>query len=79
MVGVAIEFSIFKWEVGERFTTRKKDFREAIAKYDIFQGRIVEIDVSNKARDQRVGVNCQTTCRFRLYASLDILKIVYML
>ncbi|KAL2902443.1 Cullin-1 [Bienertia sinuspersici] len=50
------------WNLGQRFTTRS-DFKEAVAKYGILQGRNVGILISNKGRQQRLGtVKGEHTC-----------------
>ncbi|XP_048502702.1 uncharacterized protein LOC125498520 [Beta vulgaris subsp. vulgaris] len=52
---------------GQRFT--RDDFKNVVAKYVIMQGRNVIITISNKARRQEVGVTCDKSCPFYLYAS----------
>ncbi|KAL2928724.1 Replicase polyprotein 1a [Bienertia sinuspersici] len=42
-------FSVFQWEVGQKFATRK-DFKQAVAKYGIAQGRNVGFKISDKGR-----------------------------
>ncbi|KAL2921884.1 putative dual-specificity RNA methyltransferase RlmN [Bienertia sinuspersici] len=68
LVGPETDFSTFTWKVGQRFTTRD-DFKSAVAKYAIMQGRNVTVTVSNKARRQEVGVSCVSGCPFKLYGS----------
>lgn len=68
LVGSETDFSKFKWKVGQRFPTRA-DFKKAVAKYAIMQGRNVSIVVSNKARRQEIGVKCVKGCPFYLYSS----------
>ncbi|KAL2931260.1 Antiviral helicase SKI2 [Bienertia sinuspersici] len=68
LVGLDTDFKTFKWKVGQRFNT-KDDFKSAVARYAIMQGRNVTVIVSNKARRQEVGVSCVTSCPFKLYGS----------
>ncbi|KAL2940963.1 Na(+)-translocating NADH-quinone reductase subunit F [Bienertia sinuspersici] len=78
LIGPNTNFSSFKWKLGQRFTTRS-DFKEAMAKYGILQGRNVGILISNKGRQQRLGVSCEKGCTFRLYASWDTRRASYVL
>ncbi|KAL2935024.1 50S ribosomal protein L19 [Bienertia sinuspersici] len=77
LIGPNTNFSSFKWKLGQRFTTRS-DFKEAVAKYGILQGRNVGILISNKGRQQRLGVSCEKGCPFRLYASWDTRRASYV-
>ncbi|KAL2892664.1 Gag-Pol polyprotein [Bienertia sinuspersici] len=70
LVSLESDFKLFSWKVGQRFATRS-DFKKAVAKYGIYQGRNVSIKISNKSRQQRVGVRCLNGCPFQLYASWD--------
>lgn len=65
-----IDYSSFKWEVGQRFPSRN-DFRAAISKWAITQGKDLYYAVSAKGRNQRLGVKCKDGCPFRMYASWD--------
>ncbi|KAL2943151.1 Retrovirus-related Pol polyprotein from transposon TNT 1-94 [Bienertia sinuspersici] len=67
---VETDFTLFKWKVGQRFPTREL-FREAVAKFAVFQGRNLSIVVSNHNRQQWLGVKCTKGCPFKLYASWD--------
>ncbi|CAH9106999.1 unnamed protein product [Cuscuta epithymum] len=64
------DFSTFEWKVGQRFATRE-DFKRAVAKFAILQGRNLSFAMSNKKRQQRLGVKCVDGCPFRLYSSWD--------
>ncbi|KAL2940406.1 Neurogenic locus notch-like protein 1 [Bienertia sinuspersici] len=68
LVDTETDFTVFKWKVGQRFPTREL-FREAVAKFAVFQGRNLSIVVSNHSRQQRLGVKCTEGCPFKLYAS----------
>ncbi|KAL2942680.1 Proline--tRNA ligase cytoplasmic [Bienertia sinuspersici] len=57
LIGLNTNFSSFKWKLGQRFT--RSDFKEAVAKYGILQGRNVGILISNNVRQQRLGVSCE--------------------
>ncbi|KAL2928284.1 Cytokine receptor-like factor 1 [Bienertia sinuspersici] len=62
LIGPNTNFSSFKWKLGQRFTIRS-DFKEAVTKYGILQGRNVGILISNKGRQQRLGtVKGEHTC-----------------
>ncbi|XP_021721493.1 uncharacterized protein LOC110689055 [Chenopodium quinoa] len=73
LVGKDTDFSKFKWVIGQRFTSRD-DFKQAVAKYAILQGRNLCIVTTDKLRQQRIGVKCNQGCPFRLYASWDSRK-----
>lgn len=77
LVGPETDFTKFEWKVGQRFTTRD-DFKNAVAKYAIMQGRNVIVTISNKARRQEVGVTCDKSCPFYLYASWHSHKATFM-
>ena len=47
------------------------EFRQAVTRYAIAQGRNVKICASDKKRLQRIGVRCVEGCPFRIFASLD--------
>ncbi|KAL2920639.1 MAP kinase kinase kinase SSK2, partial [Bienertia sinuspersici] len=64
------DFSVFHWKVGQGFPTRK-EFKEAIARYAVMQGRDLSICTSDNTRQQRVGVKCSEGCPFRVYGSWD--------
>ncbi|KAL2937954.1 hypothetical protein RDABS01_021403 [Bienertia sinuspersici] len=64
------DFSKFQWEIGQRFASRL-EFRAAVTKYAICQGRDLFFSVSSKNRNQRLGVKCKSGCPFTLYASWD--------
>ncbi|KAL2940997.1 Replicase polyprotein 1a [Bienertia sinuspersici] len=51
LVSCDSDFSKFQWKVGQRFPSRE-EFRQAVAKYAILQGRNLGFVVSNKARRQ---------------------------
>ncbi|KAL2924184.1 Collagen alpha-1(XXVII) chain [Bienertia sinuspersici] len=63
-----IEYNTFQWEVGQRFPSRK-DFRAAVTKFAIAQGRDLFFSVSCRKRNQRLAVKCKSGCPFRMYAS----------
>ncbi|KAL2893750.1 Thrombospondin-4 [Bienertia sinuspersici] len=62
------DFSKFQWKVGQTFPSRE-EFRQAVAKYAILQGRNLGFVVSNKARRQKLGVKCIKGCPFYLFSS----------
>ncbi|KAL2904204.1 Phosphoenolpyruvate carboxylase [Bienertia sinuspersici] len=64
------DFTKFKWQVGQRFPSRQA-FKDAVAKYAIYQGKNVKVTVSDKSRQQRVGIRCVKGCPLYLYASWD--------
>ncbi|KAL2926817.1 Presenilin spe-4 [Bienertia sinuspersici] len=70
LVSKFTDFASFKWKVGQKFATRG-EFKNAVAKYGILQGRDVHFTVSNKHRQQRLGVKCIESCPFYVYASWD--------
>ncbi|KAL2922997.1 Sulfate adenylyltransferase subunit 1 [Bienertia sinuspersici] len=70
MVSENSEWASFKWKAGQRFPTREL-FKKAVVKFAIIQGRNLSIVVSNKKRNQRIGVTCIGDCPFRLYSSWD--------
>ncbi|KAL2902051.1 Antiviral helicase SKI2 [Bienertia sinuspersici] len=72
------DFSVFQWKVEQKFATRK-DFKQAVAKYGIAQGRNVGFKISDKGRQQRLGVDCAGGCPFRLYASWDTRRATFVL
>ncbi|KAL2901902.1 GTPase-activating protein SAC7, partial [Bienertia sinuspersici] len=78
LVPANTDFSVFQWKVGQKFATRK-DFKQAVAKYGIAQGRNVGFKISDKGRQQRLGVDCAGGCPFRLYASWDTRRATFVL
>lgn len=62
------DFSTFTWAVGQRFANRG-DFKQAVSRYAIMQGRDLSFVMSNKNRQQHVGVRCVDGCPFYLYGS----------
>ncbi|KAL2899215.1 Turripeptide VIII-01, partial [Bienertia sinuspersici] len=70
LVGKDTDFSKFQWQVGQRFTSRV-EFKQAVTKFAIFQGRNLCVVAANKKRQQRIGVRCSEGCPFWLYASWD--------
>ncbi|KAL2934028.1 Halomucin [Bienertia sinuspersici] len=68
LVGPETDFTSFEWKVGQRFATRD-DFKAAVAKYAIMQGRDVFVSISNNRRRQELGVRCVEGCPFYLYSS----------
>ncbi|KAL2923702.1 Turripeptide VIII-01 [Bienertia sinuspersici] len=68
LVAKDTDFSKFQWQVGQRFGSRL-EFKEAVAKFAIFQGRNLCVVAANKKRQQRIGVRCSEGCPFWLYAS----------
>ncbi|KAL2943077.1 Antiviral helicase SKI2, partial [Bienertia sinuspersici] len=78
LVPANTDFSVFQWKVGQKFATRN-DFKQAVAKYGIAQGRNVGFKISDKGRQQRLGVNCAGGCPFRLYASWDTRRATFVL
>ncbi|XP_074281764.1 uncharacterized protein LOC141606508 [Silene latifolia] len=70
LVSQDTDFTKFSWAPGQRFATRE-DFRNAVAKYAIHQGRNLKFDVSDEKRGQRLGVECVAKCPFKLYGSWD--------
>ena len=65
-----IEFRKFKWQVGLSFPNSRA-FRDALKHYALIQGRNMRIDISNKKRQQRIGVSCVEGCPFKMYGSWD--------
>ncbi|KAL2925350.1 Leucine--tRNA ligase [Bienertia sinuspersici] len=55
LVSRETDFTKFEWKAGQRFANRE-DFKHAVAKYSIMQGRNVHVVVSNKSRRQELGV-----------------------
>ncbi|KAL2925814.1 UDP-N-acetylglucosamine--N-acetylmuramyl-(pentapeptide) pyrophosphoryl-undecaprenol N-acetylglucosamine transferase [Bienertia sinuspersici] len=70
LVGKDTDFSKFQWQVGQRFTLRA-EFKQAVTKFAIFQGRNLCVVAANKKRQQRIGVRCSEGYPFWLYASWD--------
>ncbi|KAL2892558.1 50S ribosomal protein L34, partial [Bienertia sinuspersici] len=70
IIGADTDFREFKWQVGQRFATRS-DFREVVTKYGVYQGRNVSIVISDKARQQRLGVMYGEGCSFMFYANWE--------
>ncbi|KAL2894767.1 DNA translocase FtsK [Bienertia sinuspersici] len=68
LVSCDSDFSKFQWKVGQRFPSRE-EFRQAVVKYAILQGRNLGFVVSNKARRQQLGVKCIKGCPFYLFSS----------
>ncbi|KAL2921934.1 Mediator of DNA damage checkpoint protein 1, partial [Bienertia sinuspersici] len=66
-----------EWQVGQRFASRG-DFKQAVAKVGIFQGRDLGISISDKKRQQRLGVQCSKGFPFRIYASWDTRRACFM-
>jgi MULE transposase-like protein/MuDR family transposase len=60
----------FKWRVGGSFPNPNA-FKDAVTQYALAQGRNIKFAVSNKKRQNRLGVVCVSGCPFRLYASWD--------
>ncbi|KAL2924672.1 Antiviral helicase SKI2 [Bienertia sinuspersici] len=71
------DWASFKWRAGQRFPTREL-FKKAVAKFAIIQGRNLSIVVSNKKRNQRIGVKCIGDCPFRLYSSWDSRRAIFV-
>ncbi|KAL2928879.1 MutS protein-like protein 5 [Bienertia sinuspersici] len=63
-----IDFRSFSWRVGQRFTNRS-EFKEAVSKYAVMQGRDISYVLSNKKKEQ-LGVKCAGDCPFYLYCSM---------
>ncbi|KAL2925593.1 hypothetical protein RDABS01_028641 [Bienertia sinuspersici] len=63
-----IDFRSFSWRVGQRFTNRS-EFKEAVSKYAVMQGRDISYVLSNKKKEQ-LGVKCAGDCPFYLYGSM---------
>ncbi|KAL2928614.1 RAP domain-containing protein chloroplastic, partial [Bienertia sinuspersici] len=70
VVSDGTDWTTFEWRVGHRFPNRKS-FKDAVARYAIFQGRNLSVVLSDKKRGQRLGVKCLPGCNFSLYASWD--------
>ncbi|XP_056695664.1 uncharacterized protein [Spinacia oleracea] len=70
LVGADTDFNTFKWSVGQRFPERKA-FKDAVAMYGVLQGRNIYFVVSDRNRQQRLGVKCVKGCPFYVYASWD--------
>jgi MuDR family transposase len=64
------DFRRFKWCVGIVFGNHL-EFRQAVTRYAIAQGRNLKICASDKKRLQRLGVRCVAGCPFRIFASWD--------
>ncbi|KAL2930882.1 E3 ubiquitin-protein ligase TTC3 [Bienertia sinuspersici] len=56
VVNSQTDFSKFKWSVGIRFANRH-EFRECVVRYAVAQGRNLTWVVSDKGRNQGLGVN----------------------
>ena len=54
LIGENIDFRVFKWQAGKRFATRV-EFKKAVAKFVLLQGRNLRISTSNKSRQKRLG------------------------
>ncbi|KAL2939421.1 Antiviral helicase SKI2 [Bienertia sinuspersici] len=65
-----VDFSTFQWEAGQRFPSRQ-DFRAAVTRFAVTQGKDLYFCVSSSKRNQRLGVKCKSGCPFKLYASWD--------
>ena len=65
-----MNFLTFQWKVGLRFPNRDA-FKKVISKFVVTNGRSLSFVVSNKNKQQRLGVKCLPRCPFRLYASSD--------
>ncbi|KAL2903511.1 Antiviral helicase SKI2, partial [Bienertia sinuspersici] len=70
VVNSSTDFSNLKWVVGIRFPNRE-EFKECVTRYAVAQGRNLTWVVSDKGRQQRLGVKCNPGCPFRLYCSWD--------
>ena len=64
------EFKKLKWCVGIVFPNSFQ-FREAVIRYAIAQGRNVKIDVRDKKRLDMMGDRCVEGCSFKIYTSWD--------
>ncbi|KAL2900866.1 Midasin [Bienertia sinuspersici] len=78
LVHADTDFSSFVWKVGQRFPTRD-DFKESVKKYSVHQGRNLGFVVSNRNKNNRVGVNCLKGCPFKLYGSWDTRRGTFVL
>ncbi|KAL2896655.1 Antiviral helicase SKI2, partial [Bienertia sinuspersici] len=70
VVNCNTDFTKFQWTVGIRFPNRE-EFKECVTRYAVAQGRNLTWIVSDKNRQQRLGVKCNPGCPFRLYCSWD--------
>lgn len=70
LVKADTDFAVFTWKVGQRFASRD-DFKDAVAKYAILQGRDLVFEISDQKRQQRLGVRCVPGCGFYLYGAWD--------
>ncbi|XP_056691513.1 uncharacterized protein [Spinacia oleracea] len=70
VVNASTDFTELRWTVGIRFPNRV-EFRDCVARYAIAQGRNLTFSVSDKNRQQRLGVRCIPGCPFRMYASWE--------
>ena len=77
LIGDNTDFKCFKWVVRQKFTSRQS-FKNAIAKYEILQGRNITITSSNNHRKQNVTVKCVSGCKFYLYGGWDSRRVVYV-
>ncbi|KAL2942915.1 Biosynthetic peptidoglycan transglycosylase [Bienertia sinuspersici] len=68
LVQADTDFTKFRWKVGQRFT-KGTEFKDAVTKYAVMQGRDVRYVISNKDK-QRLGVKCVGGCPFYLYCSI---------
>ena len=64
------DFWRFRWIVGQMFGT-PVEYKEAVRKYAVHQGRNVKFCLSDKARLNKLGVMCIEGCLFKLYTSWD--------
>ncbi|KAL2935882.1 hypothetical protein RDABS01_019000 [Bienertia sinuspersici] len=71
LVDPETDFIKFKWKVGQQFATRD-NFKQAVSKYAIIQGRNVGVAINNKSRRQELGIRCMAGCPF-IYTAVGIL------
>ena len=70
------DFKKLKWQVGMTFRT-VQGFKDVISSFAIAQGYDLKIGISDSRR-RRVGAVCKHGSRFRLYASWDKSKVVWV-
>ncbi|KAL2921355.1 Protein MCM10-like protein [Bienertia sinuspersici] len=63
--------------VGQRFANRDK-FKSAVVTFGILQRRNLSFVLSNKNKWQRDGVTCSAGCPFKVYASWDSRRAVFV-
>ena len=71
-----VNWKKIKWIVGTSFPNPTA-FKDVLTKYALAQGRSLKIAVSDKNKQNRLGVVCVLGCSFRLYASWDKKKSEY--